>query len=442
MIAVKARARVTVLAVGLGVFTTEARADTATPKPEPPKSDEGPAPIQTWGAFESGKGFLIGRTTFGEISISGYALVRYLNQLPATQSFVDHLGNSHPIDTRNDIYSHRVMLFFKGWLGLPKLRYQIILWTVNTTDQKAIFGSLGYQFTRAFSVYAGLNALPGTRSLTGSHPYWLGHDRVMADEFFRPYFTNGVWISGEPVPGLWYTFMVGNNLSALGISAKQLTRELATAGTIWTMPTTNEFGPQGAFGDFEMHQKVATRIGVSTSRSTEDRFSNVATGGPDNTTLRLADSTNLFDTGSLARNVTVNVADYRMLAFDVGAKYHGFFLQFEGYSRWLRNLQADGPLPVSTIHDVGFYVQGAFFPIPNLLELYGATSHVFGDVNAGFGRSYDYLAGANVYLARSRNIRLNAQVIEVMRSPVSSSFGYYVGGQKGTTLSLAASIFF
>lgn len=438
MISVKPRARVTaVLAMALGFFSAGARADTA-----PPKTDVVPAPIQTWGAFESGKGFLIGRTAFGELSVSGYALVRYLNQLPATQSFVDHLGNSHPIDTRNDIYSHRVMLFFKGWLGLPKLRYQIILWTVNTTDQKALFGSIGYQFTRAFSVYAGLNALPGTRTLTGSHPYWLGHDRVMADEFFRPYFTNGAWITGEPVPGLWYSFMVGNNLSALGITAKQLTRELATAGTIWTMPTTHEFGPQGAFGDFEMHQKVATRVGVSFSRSTEDRFSNVATGVPDNNTLRLADSTNVFDTGSLARNVTVNVADYRMLAFDVGAKYRGFFLQFEGYSRWLRNLQADGPLPVSTIHDVGFYVQGAFFPIPNVLELYGATSHVFGDVHAGFGRSYDYLAGSNLYVARSRNIRLNAQIIEVMRSPVSSSFGYYVGGQKGTTLSLAASIFF
>lgn len=441
MIPVKRRARVSaMLAMALVVCTAQARAD--TPAPPPPKDGEFPAPIQTWGAFEAGKGFLIGRTNFGEISISGYALVRYLNQLPATQSFVDHLGNSRPIDTRNDIYSHRVMLFFKGWLGLPKLRYQIILWTVNTTDQKAIFGSIGYQFTRAFSVYAGLNALPGTRTLTGSHPYWLGHDRVMADEFFRPYFTNGAWISGEPVPGLWYTFMVGNNLSALGITAKQLTRDLATGGTIWTMPTTHEFGPQGAFGDFEMHPKVATRIGVSFSRSTEDRFANVATGGPDNTTLRLADSTNLFDTGALARNVTVNVADYRMLAFDLGAKYRGFFLQFEGYSRWLRNFQADGPLPVSAIHDVGFYVQGAFFPVPKLLEVYGATSHVFGDVNAGFRRSYDYLMGSNFYFTRSRNIRLNAQVIEVVRSPVSSSFGYYVGGQKGTTVSLAASIFF
>ena len=61
---------------------------------------------------------------------------------------------------------------------------------MNPTDQKNFFAGIGYQFTRQFSVYAGLNGLPGTRSLQGSHPYWLGHDRVMADEFFRPYFSN------------------------------------------------------------------------------------------------------------------------------------------------------------------------------------------------------------------------------------------------------------
>jgi hypothetical protein len=37
----------------------------------------------------------------------------------------------------------------------------------------------------------------------------------------------------------------------------------------------------------------------------------------------------------------------------------------------------------------------------------------------------------------SRYARLNAQVIEIDRSPVSSLFGFYVGGQKGTTVSSA-----
>jgi hypothetical protein len=391
---------------------------------------------------EPGQGFLVGRTDFGSLSISGYALVRYINQLPADQSFVDHLGNEHVVDTRNDIYSHRVMVFLKGWLGLPKLRYNIILWTVNTTDQDALFANVGYQFHRALNAYAGLNALPGTRTLQGSHPYWLGHDRVMADEFFRPFFTNGAWINGEPLPGLWYTFMIGNNLSALGVTAKQLTRELSMSGSLWWMPTTHEFGPQGAFGDFEQHTKLATRVGVSATRSREDRFSNVATGAPDNTTIRLADSLNLFDEGSLAPNVTVQLADYEMLALDAGLKYRGFFLQAEYYNRWLDDFDADGPLPVSTIHDTGFYVQVAFFPLPRLLELYAATSQIWGDESAGFGHSYEVLGGGNYYLADTRNIRLNLQLIGVNRSPVSSSFGYYVGGQEGLTVSAAVSLFF
>ncbi len=403
--------------------------------PEPPIT-------QTWGAVEPGKGFLVGRTDYGELSISAYALVRYLNQLPADQTFVDHNGVTHPVDTRHDIYSHRVMMFLKGWIGLPKLIYQIIFWTVNTTDQDALFGTLGYQFHKAFNLYAGLNALPGTRTLQGSHPYWLGHDRVMADEFFRPYFTNGAWINGEPIDGLWYTFMVGNNLSALGITARQLTRQLSTSGSIWYMPTTKEFGPQGAFGDWEMHDDIATRFGVSATRSREDRFENVATGAPDNTTLRLADSLNLFELNSLAPGVTVQLADYKMIAADAGFKYKGIFLQAEYYNRWLNNFDADGALPVSSIHDWGFYVQAAFYPIPRILELYGATSQIFGDEKAGFKRSWEYLGGTNYYPADTRNIRLNLQAIAVHRSPVNSTFGYYTGGQKGVTLSVGFSIFF
>src|SRR5262245_3682780 len=123
-------------------------------------------------------------------------------------------------------------------------------------------------------------------------------------------------------------------------------------------------------------------------------------------------------------------------------KYRGWFLQTEIYNRWLGNFNATGPLPVSSIHDKGFYVQGSFYPIKKKLELYGATSQIFGDKSAGFGNSSGYLGGLNYYLADSRNYRINAQVIKVNGSPVSSTFGYYVGGQRGVTLTTALSIFF
>jgi hypothetical protein len=97
---------------------------------------------------------------------------------------------------------------------------------------------------------------------------------------------------------------------------------------------------------------------------------------------------------------------------------------------------------VTTIHDHGFYIQGAFYPIKHRLELYAATSQIFGDKDAGFDNSSEYLGGANFYITHSRNYRINGQIINVNHSPVSSTFGYYVGGQEGTIVSIAASFFF
>ena len=90
----------------------------------------------------------------------------------------------------------------------------------------------------------------------------------------------------------------------------------------------------------------------------------------------------------------------------------------------------------------GFYVQGAFFVVPKKLEVYGATSQIFGDKDAGFGNSNEVLGGLNYYVTDSRNHRLNAQLIHVNRSPVSSAFGYYVGGQTGNTFAIGFSVFF
>ena len=413
-----------------------------TPEAEPAERTPTPQLVESWGEFEPGQGFLVGRSSSGELSISAYALVRYINQLPSDQTFTDHLGNEHPVDNRQDFFPHRAMVFLKGWLGDPQLIYTIILWTVNTTDQDAIFGTIGYQFGRHFSLYGGLNGLPGTRSLQGSHPYWLGHDRVMADEFFRPYFGYGLWAQGEIVPGLWYNAMAGNNLSSLGIKASQLDRDLSGGASVWWMPTTHEFGPRGAYGDWEMHEKLATRFGVSAVYSPEERFTDANDGSTGNTTIKLADSLNVFDTGALAPGVTVQNVDYRILSVDAGFKYRGLFFQTELYSRWLDGFVADGPLPVEEINDKGFYVQVAFYPIPRWLELYAATSQIYGDDDAGFDDSSEYILGLNFYPAKTRNHRLNVQVIDVNRSPVSSTFGYYVGGQDGTTVSAAFSVFF
>ena len=419
-----------------GSDTSAQPATTAASEPEPYLEGG-----ESWGYFDPGKGFLVGKSEVGEASLSAYTLVRYLNQMDDNKEFTDHLGEVRPVDGRNDIYSHRAIVWLQGWVGVPKLRYAIAWWTVTATDQDALFGNIGYTFDESFNLFAGIFGNPGSRSMQGSHPYWLGNDRVMADEFFRPFFTQGMWASGKVSPGLWYSVSMGNTSSTLGNTASQLDRSFTYGGSVWWMPTTGEFGPRGGYGDWEYHEKLATRFGMSAVYSPEERYTDTDQN-PGNTALRLADSLNVFETGSLAPGVTVTDVDYRVLSIDAGMKYHGIFLQAEFYQRWLDGFKADGYVPVDEIKDNGFYIQAAFYPMPKVLELYSATSQIFGDSSAGFGDSSEYLVGMNWYPFNSRNYRLNLQYGYVDKSPVSSNFGYYVGGQKGNTLAAAFSIFF
>ncbi|MBV9670059.1 MAG: hypothetical protein JOZ43_03800 [Acidobacteriales bacterium] len=103
-----------------------------------PKADNGNPAI--FGEFNPGRGFVVGRGEYGELDLSGYLAVRYLNQLPPDQSATDHLGRSIPVVPRNDFQFHRVMLFSQGWLIDPKFQYSTFVWTVQDTNQVAVGG--------------------------------------------------------------------------------------------------------------------------------------------------------------------------------------------------------------------------------------------------------------------------------------------------------------
>ena len=395
--------------------------DDKTRLPQP--SDGNPA---IFGEFNPGRGFTVGRSKYGELNLSGYMAVRYLNQFPADQSATDHLGNPIPVSPRQDFQFHRVMLFSQGWLFTPKFLYSTFVWTVQDTNQVAVGGALYYNFGKFMTLGAGWNAYPGTMSLQGSHPYWESYDRVMADEFFRPYFSQGVFAKGNLLPRLEYRWMIGNNNSNLDVPAVKLDRELSGGAALTWLPTTGEFGPRGAFGDYENHQNLATRFNLAYTYSPEDRQGQIGTPAG-NTTLRLTDSLNVFDTGAFAKGVTVEKTRYQMVAASAGMKYHGFWLQGEGYGRLLDEFVADGKLPVGDVRDYGFYVQAADMIVPKRFELYGATSYVFGQ----YGDPKEFIVGTNYYPWNTRNIRLNGQLISVDHSPVNSTFGFYIGQLTG-----------
>jgi hypothetical protein len=73
----------------------------------------------------------------------------------------------------------------------------------------------------------------------------------------------------------------------------------------------------------------------------------------------------------------------------------------------------------------------------------GSTSWVFPQFHARDGEHpHEFIGGLNCYVLDSRNYRLNGQVVNVYRSPVSSTSGFYTGGLRGVTFTIRATTLF
>ncbi len=380
---------------------------------------------------EGGRGFKLANTPRGDLNFSAWAYVRYLNQQGLDDTYTDSFGRTRELDLRNDIQLNKVNLYFKGWVYDPDFRYVLYVWTANTNQgegaQVVVAGSLNYTFNEHATLGAGIGALPGTRSLRGSFPYWNKVDtRPLADEFFRPSYTTGIWLGGEFSESLAYKVMLGNNLSQLGVSANELDDGLNTfSGAIWWMPTTGEFSPNAGYGDFEMHDRVATLFGINATYSREDRQSQPGTDDIQNTQLRLSDGNLLFEPGVFGTAGRVNKATYKMVSIDAGMKYRGFALEGEYYFRVVDDFDTEGEVPESSMFDHGFQLQPSLMVIPRTLQAYLAGSYVFGE----YGDPWDAAVGVNWFPFKTRLLRWNAELLYLRNSPVGySSVPFVVGG--------------
>jgi hypothetical protein len=259
-------------------------------------------------------------------------------------------------------------------------------------------------------------------------PYFLGVDhRTLTDEFFRGSYTMGIFAFGQLAPGLRYSTMLGDNLSILGVDANQLDGRFQTvAAALWWMPTTGEYGERGgAFGDYEDHQELATRLGAHFTFSPEDAQQQPNTDAPDNSQIRLSNSTVIFTPGALAPDVTINKVKYYMTSFDAGMKYHGFALEGQYFQRWLNDFHANGELPIDHMNDNGFELMASAMALPKTLQLYTQGAYLFGE----FGDPWEVTAGINWWVFKRRELRLNLEYIYDRRSPVGySAIPQQVGG--------------
>jgi len=418
---------------------SQSRTVAANPPPVPSVPASGPADkpddsgfLGSWGTYQPGRGFVLVRGSYGEISASLIAYARYLNQLGLDKTYTDSFGRTFPIHLRQDVQWNKVNLSFRGWLFDPNFTYRVWIWTqqpaMGEGAQVVVGGQLGYHFADYLNVYAGIAPLPSTRSTNWTYPFWLKMDnRTFADEFFRASYSQGVWADGTITDGLEYRVMIANNLSALGIAASQLDAEFNTmSGAITWMPTTGEFGPAEGFGDFEGHEDVATLFALHYTRSREDKQQQPSVDDIENTQIRLADGTRIFAFNAFNTGGQINKATYQMFDAEAGVKYLGFSLEAEFYWRWVNDFNVTGFIPVHHLYDTGYQVQASAMILPRQLQIYAAGSQIFG---APYGDPWDVTVGLNWYPFDRREMHINTQAIYNSHSPVGGlSYPYVVGG--------------
>jgi hypothetical protein len=377
-------------------------------------------------------GFLLYEGENGQIYMRLFSYVRYLNQKGLDPTYTDSFGNPpRSVPQRQDVQLNKFFLPFSGWFLTPRFRYYLYVWSSNPSQgdpaQVVGAGNLSYNFNRFVTLGGGITSLPSVRSTEGQFPYWLGvDDRLIADEFFRGSYTTGFWLKGELATRVKYMAMIANNLSTLGVSASQLDNTLDTASyMVQWLPTTGEFGLYGTFGDYDHHEKVATRLAAHFTRSTEDKQSQPGTEGIENSQIRLTDGNVIFTPDLFGPMITVDKVQYEMASVDGGIKYKGFSVEAEYYWRWLSEFRGTNTGGIEEIDDHGYQAQVSAMAVRDRLQAYAGGSEIRGR----FGNASEVRAGLNWYVIGKRGLRLNAEWIHLNECPVGyTAVPYPVGG--------------
>jgi hypothetical protein len=253
-------------------------------------------------------------------------------------------------------------------------------------------------------------------------------DRLIADEFFRGSYTTGFWLKGELATKFKYMAMIANNLSTLGVSAAQMDNTFDTQSYMlqW-LPTTGEFGLWGTFGDFDDHEKLATRLAIHYTSSTEDKQSQPGTDGIENSQIRLTDGSQIFTPDLFGPGITVNRVKYRMSSVDGGLKYKGLSFEAEYYWRWLSDYEGSNVLGIPNINDHGYQVQASAMVVPKSLQGYFGNSGIYGK----YGDPWEVRGGLNWYPVKQRGFRVNGEWIHVDHAPVGYTAYPMPVGAKG-----------
>jgi hypothetical protein len=351
---------------------------------------------------------------------------RYISFSRDTDSWTNNAGVTVPINDRRYFDIERARIIFSGHAFTPKLKYymQFDSDTDSAHVTSMLDGWIGWQYSDDRLVQMGKRKVPGTRQwlLTAFDSRMV--DRSMANEFFRPSRTTGIWLVRDPNPQTHYELMLGQGYNTEGLTPDEMGNNFAVAGTIYR-DVVGSYGPSRPT-DFEMHEDLAVRMGMSSVASIE--------GTPgreleETDFLRLTDGTRITEKGALAPGVKVTGFDVFLLAFDAAYKYRGWSANGEYFLRSINHLVANQPVPAVGLQH-GFYCEGGFFVVPKRFELNSQYSFVTGDQ----GSANSYTGGFSYYPRNSQYLKITVVGTYIDGSPTNSTGADILVGDKGFLL--------
>ncbi len=269
----------------------------------------------------------------------------------------------------------------------------------------------------------------GKRKVTASRQWLLGArntrfaDRPMANDFFRPDRTVGIFGVGTFAQHGHYEVMVGNGYRTANLPN-------ASTDNRFTFAATSYVDPAGDFGsqlvDFDNTDNALWRIGHSAVYSPQTSpGSGVRIEETD--FIRLSDGTRLNQIGAISPGVTVSAFDVWLYGVDLAWKRRGWSLNSEVFLRWIDNLRGDGALTNDEIFQHGFYVEGGKFLFAKQLDLNARYSRVDGE----YGAANEYAFGMNYYPLAKPSVKVTFDVTRLDGSPLQNTTSDILVGDDG-----------
>jgi hypothetical protein len=336
-----------------------------------------------------------------ELAINGWVQLRHHTFSRNVETWTDSAGVVRPVEPRNAFEIERGRLVLSGFAADPRLTYFLQL--DGDTDGAHAVDFFDYWW--AWQVSDSFRIQFGKRKVTAVRQWILGArdtrlvDRPLANDFFRPGRTVGIFGTGSIGKAVHYEIMAGNGYNGGNIPESQSDTRFVFSATGYMDPF-GDFG--GPLADLESTDQLLLRLGHSFAYSPQEG-SELGNPRGEADFLWLADGTRLTDTGVLGPGLTASDFDLYLYGLDAAFKYRGWSANGEAFFRWIESIKGDGPVSDPGIFQHGWYLEGGKFLIPKRLDINAR----FSTTHDPFGTSNEYAAGLNLYPLANRSAKLS-----------------------------------